>query len=70
MMIEIATCKIAPPSAKAALLLVMWCYGAIPGLPYLSYRDALVQQYRTAGFKAPAANAAVMAIEECFRHDS
>lgn len=38
----IGACKIVPPSAKAAVLLVLWFYGAIPGAIYEEYKEAYI----------------------------
>lgn len=38
----IGTCKIIPPSAKAAVLLVMWFYGVIPNATYEDYKAAYI----------------------------
>lgn len=59
--ILIGKCYIVPPSAKAAMLLVAWMFGAIPGMSYADYRFAMLQQY-----PAAQAKAAVARIEQCF----
>ena len=41
--IIIGACKIMPPSAKAAMLLVAWFYGVFPGVPYEAYKEAFIE---------------------------
>lgn len=55
--ISIGACKIVPVSPKAALILVMWMYGAVPGQTYSDYATA----YQQAGGNVAQA-------EACFKH--
>lgn len=63
MMLMIGACKIAPPSAKAALAIVMWFYGTIPGASWSTYQQIVEQQYVAAKLDGKAA---VKHLEACF----
>lgn len=55
--ILIGTCKIIPPSPKAAILLLMWFWGAVPGVSY--------EEYETQ-YQAMAGQEQTAIVEKCF----
>lgn len=62
----IGKCYIVPPSAKAALAIVAWFFGALPGMPWSDYEALVQRQYQAVGYSVASARAAVANLEACF----